>query len=142
MTQAPDDAYLLQTGLGGALSVLAGIRADGSAAMGFHADPGVLRHDPYSGDHGIGFFGAALLSGSYVLRDPLQGGRWACYLCDLLPPDQAPPAPAAGGWDWAAAAAAAPADDAAAERLLLVPRDAYHRRLFLAHWQLSIRQLR
>ena len=39
--------------------------------------------DPYSGDHGLGFFGHAMNVGAYVAHDATLG--WRCYLCALMP---------------------------------------------------------
>ena len=38
--------------------------------MMFHAVPHLLDFDPHSGDYGLGFFGNALESGAYYVRDP------------------------------------------------------------------------
>ena len=86
----PDDLYLLETALGGITGVLANIDQDGAPSMAFHLYPFMLAYDPYSGDHGLGFFGHAMNVGAYVARSPTLG--WLCYLCALSPPQPAPAA--------------------------------------------------
>ena len=83
----PDELYLLETALGGITGVLANIDAHGAPSMAFHLYPFMLEYDPYSGDHGLGFFGHAMNVGAYVARSPKLG--WLCYLCALSPPQPA-----------------------------------------------------
>ena len=63
----PDDFYLLEVALGGMTSVLGNIDASGAPSMAFHLYPFMLEYDPYSGDHGLGFFGHAMNVGSYAV---------------------------------------------------------------------------
>ncbi|KAK9811221.1 hypothetical protein WJX72_000209 [[Myrmecia] bisecta] len=62
----PDNPYLLETAMGAITGLLTNIDRQGAASMAFHGDPALMRHDPYSGDYGIGFFGHAQLSGAYI----------------------------------------------------------------------------
>lgn len=87
----PDELYLLETALGGITGVLANIDSAGAPSMAFHLYPFMLQYDPYSGDHGLGFFGHAMNVGAYVAKSPSLG--WLCYLCALAPPQPADGAP-------------------------------------------------
>jgi len=59
-----------------------------------------MKHDPHSGDYGLGFFGHSLETGAYFVEHKTLGTL--CYFCD---------------WD--------------AASKTLVPRDSYHRRVFV-----------
>ncbi|KAK9810984.1 hypothetical protein WJX73_003381 [Symbiochloris irregularis] len=64
----PDDLHLLLTGIGGMAGGLTNIDLQGATSMGFHSDPALLQHDPYSGDYGIGFFGQTHLMTAAIVR--------------------------------------------------------------------------
>lgn len=83
--------------------------ATGATSMMFHAVPHMLTHDPHSGDYGLGLFGNALESGSYLVADPTLGTL--CFLCELS---------STGGTGGRAAVART-----------LTPRDAYRIAVFL-----------
>lgn len=79
----PDELYLLEVAMGGMTGVLGNIDADGAPSMAFHLYPFMLEYDPYSGDHGLGFFGHAMNVGAYAVAHPALG--WLCFLCALEP---------------------------------------------------------
>jgi hypothetical protein len=69
----PDDLYLLRVGYGGTMGELSNIDQNGFASAAFHAFPETLAFDPYSGDYGSGFWGFAVNTATYVVRDPALG---------------------------------------------------------------------
>jgi hypothetical protein len=73
----PDDFHLLRVGYGGALGALSNITQEGFGPAAFHAYPSTLRIDGYSGDFGMGFFGAAINAATYVVRHPEFG--WLAF---------------------------------------------------------------
>jgi hypothetical protein len=73
----PDDVYLLRVGYGGLMGAIANITQDGFGPSGFHAYPSTLRIDGLSGDYGPNFFGHAVNTGTYVVRDPELG--WLAF---------------------------------------------------------------
>ena len=78
-----DDLYLLRLAVAGITNCLPNIDADGAPSMAFHLYPFMLEYDPYSGDHGLGFFGHAMNVGAYAVAHPRLG--WLCFLCALAP---------------------------------------------------------
>ena len=78
----PDDFTLLTTGIAGNMAPLPNIDASGAPSMAFHTHPFIMAHDPYSGDHGLGFFGHALNAGAYVHAHPELG--LLCFMCDTI----------------------------------------------------------
>ncbi|HSM61922.1 MAG TPA: DUF5695 domain-containing protein, partial [Longimicrobiales bacterium] len=73
----PHDLHLLRVGYGGVLGAIANVTREGFGASAFHAFPGTLRIDGYSGDYGMGFFGHAVNTGTYVHRDARLG--WLAF---------------------------------------------------------------
>jgi hypothetical protein len=73
----PEDSYLLRVGYGGAGGALTNIDRDGFASVAFHSFPDTLRWDAYSGDYGPNFFGHAMNSATYVVKDPEFG--WQAF---------------------------------------------------------------
>lgn len=73
----PIDLYLLRVGYGGVLGAIANVTREGFGPSAFHAFPGTLRIDGYSGDYGMGFFGHAVNTGTYVHRDARLG--WLAF---------------------------------------------------------------
>jgi hypothetical protein len=73
----PDDLYLLRVGYGGLMGAIANVTEEGFGPSGFHAYPSTLAIDGYSGDYGPGFFGHAVNTGTYVVRDP--GFGWLAF---------------------------------------------------------------
>ena len=49
--------------------------------MGFHADPALLKHDPFDADYGCALYGHVTSASSYLVMDPRFGA--SCYLCDV-----------------------------------------------------------
>ena len=73
----PDDLYLLRVGYGGVLGSIANVTAQGFGPAGFHAYPSTLRIDGISGDYAPGFFGHAVNTGTYLVRDAELG--WLAF---------------------------------------------------------------
>jgi hypothetical protein len=73
----PSDLYLLRVGYGGTMGELSNIDQNGFGSAAFHAFPGMLAGDPYSGDYGSGFWGFAVNTATYVVHDPALG--WLCF---------------------------------------------------------------
>ena len=48
--------------------------------MGFHADPALLRHDPFDADYGCALYGHVTSASSYFVLHPQFGP--SCFLCD------------------------------------------------------------
>src|SRR3546814_15765509 len=49
------------------------IDQQGFSSAAFHAWPDMMKWDPYSGDYGMGFYGHALASATYVVDHPTFG---------------------------------------------------------------------
>jgi len=73
----PQDLYLLRIGYGGTMGAISGIDQDGFASAAFHSYPDMMSFDPYSGDYGPNFFGHALTTATYVVKDPEFG--WLAF---------------------------------------------------------------
>jgi Family of unknown function (DUF5695) len=73
----PEDFYLLRVGYGGIMGALTDIDQEGFASAAFHSYPDMLRFDPLSGDYGPNFFGHALGTGTYIVRNPEFG--WLAF---------------------------------------------------------------
>lgn len=69
----PADLHLLRVGYGGLMGGITNIDQRGFASAAFHSWPDAMRWDSYSGDYGMGFFGHALASATYLLNDPTFG---------------------------------------------------------------------
>lgn len=134
----PDGMYLLRLAVGGITNCLPNIGArlrnppllssrdlqtnlnrtavsadaDGAASMGFHLSPANLKFDEYSGDWGVGFFGAARHAGAFLVEDPELGQL--CFLCDVVDGGNNDGAEGGGGG-----------------AVLVKPRDAWHKKLFV-----------
>ncbi len=67
--QHPDNFYLLKVGYGGYLGSISNIEEDGFAPAAFHAFPSTLKNDAYTGDYGSGFFGHAINSATYLVKN-------------------------------------------------------------------------
>ena len=79
-----EGTFLLEIAMGAISGQMTNIDPKtGEGSMMFHAAPHVLTHDPHSGDFGLGMFGNALESGSYLVNDPALGGEPLCFLCEL-----------------------------------------------------------
>jgi hypothetical protein len=75
--QHPDDLYLLRVGYGGAMGAIAAIDREGFPSAAFHSYPNRLQWDTYTGDYGPNFFGHAVATATYVVRDPALG--WQAF---------------------------------------------------------------
>jgi len=76
----PNDYYTLSVGIGALTGVLTNIQLTGATSMGFHADPALLKHDPFDADYGCALYGHVTSSSSYFVQHPDLGS--VCYLCD------------------------------------------------------------
>jgi len=72
--------------------------------MFWHAYPFAMEFDPHSGDYGLGFFGNALQQGGHYLQHPRLGPL--CFLCSASSANSS-------------------------TSTVIVPEDAYHRRMFI-----------
>jgi len=111
---------------------LTNVRTDGSASMGFHGDPDLLRHDAFSADFGVGFYGHWKNAGAYLAcssDSSPAGEELICFGCDLVshsPLSATPTAPLPTPHT------SVPPLCLGAEGLLLLrPRDAFRRRVYL-----------
>jgi hypothetical protein len=77
----PSDLHLLRVAYGGLLGGITNIDQQGFASAGFHSWPDMMRWDAYSGDYGMGFYGHAYATASYVLNDPTFG--WLAFGANL-----------------------------------------------------------
>ena len=108
--------------MGGITNCLPNIDADGAASMGFHLSPANLKFDAYSGDWGVGFFAAARHAGAFLVEDPELGQL--CFLCDIV-------AARRGG-------RGGDADGSGGATVVVKPRDAWRKKLFVASMGLEI----
>lgn len=77
----PSDLHLLRVAYGGLLGGVTNIDQQGFASAAFHAWPDMLRWDAYSGDYGMGFYGHAYATATYVTNDPVFG--WLAFGANL-----------------------------------------------------------
>ena len=73
----PDDLYLLKVGYGGLMGGIANITQDGFGPAAFHSYPSSLKIDGISGDYGSGFYGYAVNTSSYLVKD--DGLGWLAF---------------------------------------------------------------
>ncbi|MBW3468213.1 DUF5695 domain-containing protein [Arthrospiribacter ruber] len=71
--KASEDLYKLRVGYGGLLGGISNITEDGFAPAAFHSYPQTLDIDGISGDYGSGFFGYAINSRAYLVKDKIFG---------------------------------------------------------------------
>ena len=69
----PDDFHLLRVAYGGLLGSLTNIDERGFGSAAFHSWPDQMRFDPLTGDYGMGFFGHAYATASYLVNHPVFG---------------------------------------------------------------------
>ena len=69
----PRDLYLLRVAYGGLLGGITNIDEQGFGSAAFHAWPDQMRFDALSGDYGMGFFGHAYATASYLVHDATFG---------------------------------------------------------------------
>jgi len=73
----PYDLYLLRIGYAGQMGAIANIDQEGFASAAFHSFPDTLKPDPLSGDYAQNFFGHALNTATYLVKDPEFG--WQAF---------------------------------------------------------------
>ncbi|MGO4911720.1 DUF5695 domain-containing protein [Leeuwenhoekiella sp. W20_SRS_FM14] len=73
----PADLHLLKVGYGGLLGSVSNITEDGFGPAAFHSYPSTLEIDYLSGDYGSNFFGYAINTSSYLVKDP--GFGWLAF---------------------------------------------------------------
>lgn len=64
----PSDFHLLRVAYGGLMGATTNIDQEGFGSAAFHSMPDMRRFDAYSGDYGMGFFGHALATASYLVQ--------------------------------------------------------------------------
>ncbi len=110
----PGRSHLLRLGTAALLGHLSNIYPSGAASMAWHGDPALLRRDGYSGDYGVGLYGYWRSAAAYLDCEAHRG--WECMLCDIVRPA---PTSSRGA-------------TACSQRVVIVPRDALHRRAYVA----------
>lgn len=80
--KSPDDLYLLKVGYGGLLGGISNITQDGFGPAAFHSYPATLKIDGLSGDYGSGFYGYAVNSATYLIKDEDMG--WLAFGGNLV----------------------------------------------------------
>lgn len=73
----PADTHLLRVAYGGLLGGITNIDQQGFSSAAFHSYPDKMKWDAYTGDYGMGFFGHAYATGTYLVKDPTFG--WLAY---------------------------------------------------------------
>jgi hypothetical protein len=99
----PEDFHLLRVAYGGLMGTLTNVDQEGFAATAFHSWPDAMRFDALTGDYGMGFFGHAYATASYVVEHPTFG--WLGFGANL---------------------------QVSADRIHIEPRDSGRSRLFIA----------
>lgn len=69
----PQDFYLLRVAYGGLMGGITNIDQEGFGSAAFHAYPDEMRFDAVTGDYGMGFFGHAYATASYLVNHPTFG---------------------------------------------------------------------
>lgn len=69
----PRDFQLLRIAYGGLMGATTNIDEEGFGSAAFHSSPEMMRFDGYSGDYGMGFFGVAYATASYLVDHPVFG---------------------------------------------------------------------
>ncbi len=69
----PSDLRLLRIAYGGMMGGITNIDQQGFSSAAFHSAPDMMKWDPYSGDYGMGFYGHAVTTASYLVKDPTFG---------------------------------------------------------------------
>ena len=73
----PSDLHLLRVAYGGLMGSLTNIDEEGFASAAYHSFPDMRRFDSYSGDYGMGFFGHAFATASYLVDHEVFG--WLAF---------------------------------------------------------------
>lgn len=66
--QNPGDMHLLRVAYGGMMGGITNIDQEGFGSAAFHAWPDMMKWDAISGDYGMGFYGHAISSATYVVK--------------------------------------------------------------------------
>jgi hypothetical protein len=69
----PEDFHLLRVAYGGLMGALTNVDERGFASAAFHSWPDEMRFDALTGDYGMGFFGHAYATASYLVDHPTFG---------------------------------------------------------------------
>ncbi|MFV0623676.1 DUF5695 domain-containing protein [Sphingomonas sp. ac-8] len=73
----PTDSHLLRVAYGGMMGGITNIDQQGFASAAFHSYPDRMQWDAYTGDYGMGFFGHAYATATYLVNDKSFG--WLAY---------------------------------------------------------------
>lgn len=73
----PKDTHLLRVAYGGLMGGITNIDQEGFSSAAFHSYPDMMQWDAYTGDYGMGFFGHAYATATYLVNDPTFG--WLAY---------------------------------------------------------------
>lgn len=80
--QNPTDLYLLRVGYGGLMGSISNITEEGFGPAAFHSFPSTLQIDGLSGDYGPNFYGYAVNSATYIMKDSTYG--WLAFGGNLI----------------------------------------------------------
>jgi hypothetical protein len=69
----PGDLHLLRVAYGGLMGALTNVDERGFGSAAFHSWPDEMRFDALTGDYGMGFFGHAYATASYLVNHPTFG---------------------------------------------------------------------
>lgn len=67
--QNPDDLHLLRVAYGGMMGGITNVDQQGFGSAAFHSWPDMMKWDAISGDYGMGFYGHAIASATYAVKD-------------------------------------------------------------------------
>ncbi|MFC3443644.1 DUF5695 domain-containing protein [Sphingobium rhizovicinum] len=67
--QNPDDLHLLRVAYGGMMGGITNIDQQGFGSAAFHSWPDMMKWDVLTGDYGMGFYGHAIASATYAVKD-------------------------------------------------------------------------
>lgn len=67
--QNPDDLHLLRVAYGGMMGGITNIDQQGFGSAAFHSWPDMMKWDALTGDYGMGFYGHAIASATYAVKD-------------------------------------------------------------------------
>jgi hypothetical protein len=79
--QNPGDLHLLRVAYGGMMGGITNIDQQGFGSAAFHSWPDMMKWDAITGDYGMGFYGHAITSATYMVSDPQFG--WLGFGGDL-----------------------------------------------------------
>ncbi len=71
--QNPDDLHLLRVAYGGMMGGITNIDQQGFGSAAFHSWPDMMKWDVLTGDYGMGFYGHAIASATYAVKDKELG---------------------------------------------------------------------